>query len=102
MRKSWTQGMADFDSANKRSQARLRKLEPMLDVKLDACAPALELLVAEAEAGEPRPELWERLHAAADRDDMLIELGTAYEQLAKGRRLKQVPPEAQVTILMHG
>jgi hypothetical protein len=74
----------------------------MLDVKLDACAPALELLVAEAEAGEPRPELWERLHAAADRDDMLVELGTAYEQLAKGRRLKQVPPAAQVTILIHG
>ena len=94
--------MAESDTANKRSQARLRKLEPMLDVKLEACAPALELLVAEAEAGDPRPELWERLHAAADRDDMLVELGTAYEQLAKGRRLKQVPPEAQVTILIHG
>jgi tetratricopeptide (TPR) repeat protein len=94
--------MTDSDSANKRSIARLRKLEPMLAERLDACAPALELLVAEAEAGEARPELWERLHAAADRDDRLIELGTAYEQLARGRRLRLVSPEAQVTILMHG
>jgi golgin subfamily B member 1 len=95
--------MADtLDSGSKRSVARLRRLGPMLEEQLDDPTVALELLVAEAESGEPHPELWERLHAAAARDDKLIELGAAYEQLAKGRRLRPLPATTQAEMLMHG
>src|SRR5207247_919835 len=83
------------DLGSKRSIARLRRLGPMLDAQLDDPVAALELLVAEAESGELHPELWEQLHAAAARDDKLIELGTAYEQLARGRRFRPLPTGTQ-------
>jgi hypothetical protein len=67
----------------------------MLEAKLDDPVVALELLVAEAESGEPHPTLWEQLHAAALRDDKLVELGAAYEQLARGRRRRPLPPPDQ-------
>jgi hypothetical protein len=89
------------DTVAKRSAARLRRLGPMLEQNLADSAAALEILVAEAEGGELRPELWEQLHAAAARDDKLIELGSAYEQLARGRRLKAVPAQTQVHVFMH-
>jgi tetratricopeptide (TPR) repeat protein len=90
------------DPEAKRSVARLRRLGPMLEERLDDAAAALELLVAEAESGELRPELWERLHAAAVRDDTLMELGSAYEQLARGRRFRPLSPATQGEVLMHG
>jgi hypothetical protein len=74
----------------------------MLDNNLADAAAAIEILVTEAESGEPRPELWEQLHAAAARDEMLIELGSAYEQLLRGRRLRPLPPPMQAEALMHG
>jgi tetratricopeptide (TPR) repeat protein len=84
-----------------RSIARLRRLGPMLETRLEDATAALELLVSEAESGEPRIEMWEQLHAAAVRDDLLVELGSAYEQLLKGRRLKPVAADTQALILMH-
>jgi hypothetical protein len=86
----------------KRSVARLRRLAPMLDSALGHAAAALELLVAEAEIGQLHPELWERLHAAAARDDKEIELASAYEQVARGRRLKPLSPATQAQVLLHG
>jgi hypothetical protein len=94
--------MDPTEATAKRSAARLRRLAPMLEVALDDAAAALELLVGEAEAGDLRPDLWEKLHAAAARDDKLVELGSAYEQLARGRRLRTVAPEMRAALLMHG
>lgn len=90
------------DPGTKRSVARLRRLVPMLEGKLDDPVAALELLVGEAEGGEPHRELWEQLHAAAARDDKLVTLGAAYEQLARGRRLRPLAPARQADVLMHG
>jgi hypothetical protein len=86
----------------KRSLARLRRLSLMLDSALDHAVAALEILVAEAEIGQLHPELWERLHAAAARDDKEIELASAYEQVARGRRLKPLSPAMQAHVLLHG
>lgn len=45
------------DAKTIRSVARLRRLAPMLETRLDDATAALELLIAEAETGKPRTEL---------------------------------------------
>jgi hypothetical protein len=88
------------DPASKRSTERLRRLRAMLDTKLTDPTLGLEILVAEVEAGDGHDDLWERLHGAAVRDDKEFELAAAYEQIARGRRLKPLSPEAQGQTLM--
>jgi tetratricopeptide (TPR) repeat protein len=93
--------MADLpDPHSKRSVARIRRLTTLLESGLTDAAQALELLVAELEAGDAHEDLWEKLHAAAVRDEKDFELSAAYDQLARGRRLKALTPEAQERVLM--
>ena len=56
---------------------------------------------ASPKARWPHAELWAELHHAAVRDDMLPELAFAYEQLARGKKLKAAPPDVQTAVLMH-
>src|SRR5689334_9593353 len=90
------------DTKAKASVARLQRLAPMLDHRLEDAAHAFELLVSEAQGGALHPDLWEKLHAAAVRDDRVEPLVAAYLQLAQGKRLRSLPAEAQAGILMHG
>ncbi|MEJ7730274.1 MAG: hypothetical protein WKG00_13780 [Polyangiaceae bacterium] len=73
----------------------------MLALRLEEEAGVLDLLLEEAVRGRPHGEIWKQLHQAAVRDDMLPELAFAYEQLARGRRLKGAPPAVQAEVLMH-
>lgn len=80
---------------------RLQRLRATLDKRLDNSAAALEILINELVIGEPQPDLWEGLHAAAARDGMEEDMGTAYVKLATGRRMAQLPPQAQADLLTH-
>jgi tetratricopeptide (TPR) repeat protein len=93
--------MTDSQGAeSKRSVARLRRLGPMLEGTLDDPVAALELLVSEVESGSLHQELWNQLHAAAGRDEKNAELGAAYENLVRGRRLKALQSSPQVHVLL--
>ena len=62
-------------------EAKLEDEERLLDAMLAAMARA------------PLPDgAWERLHAAAQRDDRLSELAFGFESVSQGKRLKLVPP----------
>jgi hypothetical protein len=80
---------------------RLQRLKAMLERRLDNCAAALEFLISEIVLKEPRAELWEQLHGAADRDEMELELAAAYANVTSSRRLQQLEPWAQASVLMH-
>jgi hypothetical protein len=89
------------DGADKARAMRLLRLRAMLDKHLDHAAAALETLVAELKIGEAEPDLWERLHAAAARDDQELELADAYAKIAVDRRIKQLPPGVRADLVMH-
>src|SRR5215471_12794727 len=99
-------GGAGREGKRKRSRSlmRIELMMPLLDERLGSLEDArrvIETLVSEAEKGRLHPDLWQRLHDAAARDDMLVELSHAYEQLVTGKRLAPLAPEAQGEVLMH-
>jgi hypothetical protein len=57
--------------------------------------------MSELRVGEARPELWEKLHAAAARDGKELDLANAYRKIAIDRRLKQLSPQVHAEVLMH-
>ena len=62
-------------------EAKLEDEERLLDAMLAAMARG------------PLPDgIWERLHAAAQRDDRLSELAFGFESSSQGKRLKMLPP----------
>lgn len=73
----------------------------MLDRRLDNPAAALEFLISEILIKQPQTELWEKLHGAADRDGVEIELAAAYANVTSPRRMAQLDPSAQAQVLMH-
>jgi tetratricopeptide (TPR) repeat protein len=88
----------------RQSFIRLERVLPLIEKKMSALEDArrvLEVLVMEAEKGRPRPELWQGLHDAAIRDDLLVELSFAYEQLAGGKRFNLLPAAVQGQVLAH-
>lgn len=89
------------DNADKARTIRIVRLRAMLEKHLDHAPAALETLISELKIGEAPPELWERLHAAAVRDDQELELAEAYRKIAVDRRLKQLPLAAGIELLMH-
>ena len=69
-------------------EEKLEDEERFLDAMLAAMARA------------PLPEgTWEKLHAAAQRDDRLSELAFAFESVSQGKRLKLLPPTAAAEFL---
>ena len=68
-------------------EAKLEDEERLLDAMLAAMARA------------PLPEDWEKLHAAAQRDERLSELAFGFESVSQGKRLKLVPPAVAADFL---
>jgi hypothetical protein len=80
---------------------RLERLAATLQKGLENPAAALEVLVAELKANDPREALWESLHAAAARDGKEQELKAAYAIITSERRLSQLERTAQAELLLH-
>jgi tetratricopeptide (TPR) repeat protein len=83
-----------------RSAARLQRVATMVESKLEEPRLALDILVRDAEeAAAHRPDIWDKLHEAAVRDDKVLELSAAYEDLIQRRGMAQVPASTQVQVL---
>ena len=78
---------------------RLDTLGAYIEQKLDREGAVLDLLVNNEIKGQSSPEIWPSLHAAAQRDGRLKELGAAYDKLAKDKKLKTLTPASQAEIL---
>src|SRR5678816_4415299 len=92
------------NTKRRHSVMRLELVKPLIEQKMNALEDArrvLEVLVYEAEKERPREDLWQGLHDAAVRDDLLVELSFAYEQLVSGRRFQQLPKPVQGVVFEH-
>lgn len=89
------------DPSAKARAERLDRLKSMLENGLKQPQAALETLLSELQVGETQPLLWERLHAAADRDGKAAELRDAYEKVTVHHRLSRLPPTAKAYVLMN-
>jgi tetratricopeptide (TPR) repeat protein len=78
---------------------RLDTLGAYIEQKLDREGAVLDLLLSGEIKGQASPEIWQSLHAAAQRDGRLKELGAAYDKLAKDKKIKTLTPASQAEIL---
>ncbi len=62
------------------------------EAKLEKEEQILEALVATMARGSLAADVWDKLHAAAQRDERMSELAFAYEAVSQGKRLKVAPP----------
>lgn len=84
-----------------RPSLRVDALASALEVKLENEPAVLDLLLTALARGQANDALWAQLHAAAQRDDRLAELAFAYERLSRDKKLKNLTPAAQATVLGH-
>lgn len=80
---------------------KIEELNAVLDQRVEEPGPILDALVSSVARGQPVPELWNKLHQGALRDDKLAELAFAYEGVGQDRRVKLLPVEQQVEIYLH-
>src|SRR5258708_38536549 len=59
----------------------------------------LDAMLASMARGALPDDAWERLHAAAQRDQRLSELAFGFESVSQGKRLKAVPPATAAEFL---
>src|SRR5262249_49855281 len=64
------------------------------EAKFDNEEQLLDAMLASLARGILPADSWERLHAAAQRDDRLSELAFAFETVSQGKRIKTVQPSA--------
>lgn len=90
-----------MESGSKSPPLRLDSLPTYLDDKLEHESQVLDLLIVAQARGQANPELWDKLHSAALRDDRLTELAFAYERLGQDRRVRIMPPAHQAQIFLN-
>lgn len=92
-----------LQAAEKARALRLSRLRASLDSRLEKnfVILAVDALLAEAGEGDPQTELWEKLHAAAARDDVEEAVADAYLRSIDGPRMRRLPRTAQADVLMH-
>src|SRR5262245_24217832 len=83
-----------------RSTFRRMRAASMIDAKLTDPRQALDVLVREAAKGSLQEELWTRMHEAAIRDDVIIEMSLAYTDLFATRSWGQLPAAARAHVLV--
>ncbi|MCS6898707.1 MAG: tetratricopeptide repeat protein [Myxococcales bacterium] len=79
----------------------VEKLGPLLDETLEDELLVLSSMIQAMSRGELPPELWEKLHEAALRDDRLVELAAAYEESCQPRVIRRMAPAQQSELLVH-
>ncbi|WP_394833567.1 tetratricopeptide repeat protein [Pendulispora rubella] len=70
-----------------------------LDSKLESEGEVLEALVFGLAKNAMQPELWAKLHEAAERDNRMSELAFAYESFVQDRRVKGLPAAANAEFM---
>jgi tetratricopeptide (TPR) repeat protein len=72
---------------------------PSFDEKLENEVALLDSLLGAMARDRLGHDAWERLHAAAQRDDRLSELAFAFESVSQSKRLKALPPATAAEFL---
>lgn len=85
----------------RRTSLRPEAIAPALEGPLHDEELLLDSLVGALSHGEPMPEQWEALHAAAARDDKIAELAFAYEKLTEGTRFRVLSAGNRIEIHLH-
>ena len=62
------------------------------DKKLEGEESILDAMLLALSRGQLRPDTWDQIHQAAQRDQRMSELAFAYESVAQGKRLKTMTP----------
>lgn len=88
-------------AAEKARSERVARLTATLERRLENPLAAIDQLMAEVSDGDLRADLWERLHAAAMRDQVEDAVADAYVKCTNGPRMKRLSPDAQAVVLMH-
>src|SRR5580704_5431322 len=69
------------------------------EAKLQDEESLLDAMLASMSRGALPAGVWEKLHAAAQRDERLSELAFGFERVAQGKRLKTMQPAAAAEFL---
>lgn len=80
---------------------RIDDVDSILESRLEDPQAVLEVLVTQTAKGQPYPALWDKLHAAASRDDTVAELAFAYEHLSQDRRIKLLTSDQQAEVFLN-
>src|SRR5580700_6171766 len=71
------------------------------EAKLQDEEPLLDSMLASMSRGALPADLWEKLYAAAQRDERLSELAFAFERVAQGKRLKTIQSASAADFLFY-
>ena len=80
---------------------KLESLPKVLAKQVKDPGAILDVLLTALAKGQHDAALWESLHSAAARDEILPELAFAYEKALSGRRIKLISPANQAQAFLH-
>lgn len=89
------------DKEAKAQKIRIKRLATMLSTGLSNPASAIDALIAEMKVGEPRPSMWEGMHAIAAEGGQEAQLAKAYEQLTSSRQFATLEEAIRSQVLIH-
>lgn len=89
------------DRSDKARSERMQRLKESLEKKLSRPAAAIEALTSELQNGEAHPDLWEELHAAAQRDGVEADTAEAYRKITSQRRMERLSAPSGAELLTH-
>jgi golgin subfamily B member 1 len=90
------------ESNTGRALPQLDTVASALEQTLENEAALLDLMVQALSKGASPADLWEQLHANAQRDGRVAELAAAYETVCRDRKVRLLQPAAQVELLLNG
>lgn len=90
------------ESNTGRALPQLDTVASALEQKLENEPALLDLMVQALSKGASPADLWEQLHANAQRDGRVAELAAAYDTVCRDRKVRLLQPAAQVELLLNG
>ncbi|HRI64692.1 MAG TPA: tetratricopeptide repeat protein, partial [Polyangium sp.] len=90
------------ESNTGRALPQLDSVASALEQKLENEPALLDLMVQALSKGASPADLWEQLHANAQRDGRVAELAAAYDTVCRDRKVRLLQPAAQVELLLNG
>jgi tetratricopeptide (TPR) repeat protein len=90
------------ESNTGRALPQLDTVASALEQTLENEPALLDLMVQALSKGASPADLWELLHANAQRDGRVAELAAAYDTVCRDRKVRLLQPAAQVELLLNG
>lgn len=90
------------ESNTGRALPQLDTVASALEQTLENEPALLDLMVQALSKGASPADLWEQLHANAQRDGRVAELAAAYDTVCRDRKVRLLQPAAQIELLVNG